>query len=85
MIQQTITCDRCGLLIEPLDDAFDGARIAGGGSLIALQRTNGGLYHNQVPPDGWHFHYLCFGTVVEALSKILNTSSREKTEREWVK
>jgi hypothetical protein len=69
-------------LIEPLDDAFADARVAGGGSLITLQRTNDGLYYNQVPFDGWHFHYLCFGTVVEALSKILNTSSHEKAERE---
>lgn len=67
MKQVQITCDRCGLSIEPLDSAYNAQRAAGGGSLVVLERTNGGMGHNQVPLNGWHFHYLCFCDVVTAI------------------
>lgn len=67
----TIICDRCGLSIEPLDPAFDRQRVAGGGSLASLGRTSGGVGHNQVPYDGWDFHYLCFCVVVSAIVATL--------------
>lgn len=66
----TITCDKCGLLIEPLSDQFQGRQIAGGGSLSTLSYT-GVMGHNGVPPDGWHFHYLCFIQVVSTIEKCL--------------
>jgi hypothetical protein len=68
-------CDKCGLGIEPLDDGFNGQQIAGDGSLVVLARVNGGIGHNQVRFDGWHFHYLCFCDVVTAIKGVLNGAS----------
>jgi hypothetical protein len=73
MIETKITCDKCGLLVKPLDPEFDARSIAGGGSLVILDRTNGGMGHNRVPPRGWHFHYLCFSVVVNAILSVLQT------------
>lgn len=64
-------CDKCGLSVEPLDTKFNTQHVAGGGSLVVLARTNGGMGHNQVPLDGWHFHYLCFCEVVKAITGVL--------------
>lgn len=72
MKNTVIACDKCGLTIEPLDSAFDTQRVAGGGSLATLARIGGGMGHNQVPFDGWHFHYLCFCDVVEAILRVLS-------------
>jgi hypothetical protein len=80
VIETKVTCDRCGLSIEPLDDAFFARNIAGGGSLVTLQRTNGGMGHNGIPPAGWHFHYLCFSVVVDAITKTL-TQAQNKEKR----
>lgn len=67
MRETTITCDKCGLLIEPLDPAFNTQQVAGGGSLASLGRTSGGMGHNRVPLEGWDFHYLCFCEVIRAI------------------
>lgn len=60
------TCDKCGLLIEPLDEKFEGS-----GSSLAVLSYSGQLGHNQVPLGGWHFHYSCFCQIINAIRKEL--------------
>lgn len=61
------TCDKCGLSIQPLDPAFQGA-----GELIIIARVNGGMGHNRIPFNGWHFHYSCCSIVVDAIIKTFD-------------
>lgn len=73
MKEHQITCDKCGLLIEPLDPDFNAHHVAGGGSLLVLECTNGGMGHNQIPFGGWHFHYLCATKVISAIRASVET------------
>lgn len=78
MIETVITCDKCGLTVEPIDPSFD-SYIAGGGSLVVLQRgADGGLGHNKIPFGGWHFHYACVLPVVNAILATLERVEKEK-------
>ena len=70
MRETKFTCDKCKLSIEPLDPAFKTHNVAAAGSLVTLARVSGGMYHNQVPHEGWDFHYLCFSEVVTAIAKV---------------
>lgn len=67
MRKVTITCDKCKLLIEPLDSNFQGS-----GNSLSVLSYNGLLGHNQVPSDGWHFHYACLCEIVLAILRELN-------------
>ncbi len=59
------SCDSCGKIID--GKAID--NIAGGGTLCVLN-YEGSLYHNQVPQNGWHYHYSCFCKVVRAINAL---------------
>lgn len=71
MKEVRITCDKCKLSIEPLSEKFDGQHMLGAETLVTLARVGGGWGHNQVPVDGWHFHYLCFHSVVNAILRTI--------------
>lgn len=58
----TITCDKCG---EPIKD-----------SVCGLVYT-GPLGHNQIPTEGWHFHYKCLSQVVDVILKTFVTTNSE--------
>lgn len=66
MKEVKITCDKCKLSIEPLDKSFAGH------SSLSVLHYSGQLGHNQVPSDGWHFHYSCFCEIVSAILEKLN-------------
>lgn len=78
MIASTVTCDKCGLSIEPRDEMYRGV-----GEMVTLY-YNSMLGHNQVPLNGWQFHYSCFSVVVAAVLSVLPSkppSSPPKSDR----
>lgn len=56
MISTVITCDKCG---QEIKDS------------VCTLLYDGLLGHNQVPPNGWQFHYNCFCVVVNAIRGVL--------------
>lgn len=67
------TCDKCKLVIDgsttPENQEISRMRILGGGELCTLVYS-GIMGHNEVPVDGWHFHYFCFLSIPTILNNL---------------
>lgn len=50
----------------------------GEGSLVEISRTGGGMGHNGIPLQGWHFHYACFSAVAQAVKATFESTGSEQ-------